>query len=107
MDYSSPSKEPSGYCSTVSGGSSLESFFEGCDDNDEILELIKNRLEYGRRKYGHGVQVETSPSKTTVVGWTESRSKEWETLLLEDALDAMICGAAAMIRLRRVNTRKN
>ena len=66
------------------------------DDNEEIMNMLKQRLELGQKRYGHGVRVNDD---TTQWG-TEENS--WELMMLEEALDGMIYSAAAMIRLRRM-----
>tara|TARA_Y100000389_G_scaffold201059_2_gene242878 strand:+ start:4329 stop:4550 length:222 start_codon:yes stop_codon:yes gene_type:complete len=65
------------------------------DDNKEIMELLKKRLDLGRERYGHGVRVDDDTRE-----WgTEENS--WELMMLEEALDGMIYSAAAMIRIIR------
>lgn len=65
------------------------------DDNEEILEMLKKRLELGKTRYGHGVRVNDDTRE-----WgTEQNS--WELMMLEEALDGMIYSAAAMIRVLR------
>ena len=76
------------------------------DDNEEILAIIKkmldSRLQFGRKKYGHGVIVNEDTQKYG----TEADS--WEMMHLEEALDGMIYSAAAMIRvLRKKNMLSN
>ena len=65
------------------------------DDNDEITELIKQRMDLGRNRYGHGVRVSDD---TTQYGTDKDA---WELMALEEILDGMIYSAAAIIRLRR------
>ena len=65
------------------------------DDNEEIMELIKGRLQLGRERYGHGVRVNDD---TRTFG---TESDNWELMLLEEVLDAQIYCAAAMIRLMK------
>jgi phage terminase large subunit GpA-like protein len=66
------------------------------DDNAEILRLVQERLALGRQRYGHGVRVDDDVSKFTSDG-----SNEWETMMLEEALDGMVYAAACMIRVKR------
>ena len=61
------------------------------DDNKEIIDLINERMSFGADKYGHGVQVDDS-------------SIDWETMMMEEALDGMIYAAAQLIRLKRMKT---
>tara|TARA_Y100000389_G_scaffold94455_2_gene91110 strand:- start:1170 stop:1415 length:246 start_codon:yes stop_codon:yes gene_type:complete len=65
------------------------------DDNEEIKELIKQRMDLGKQRYGHGVKVDDD---TTQYGTDKDA---WELMALEEILDGMIYSAAAIIRLRR------
>ena len=65
------------------------------DDNEEIMKLLRERLELGKYRYGHGVRVDDD---TTQLGTKEN---SWEMMMLEEALDGMIYSAAAMIRVLR------
>lgn len=65
------------------------------DDNDEIIELLKARLELGRSRYNHGVRVDDNVTDYGPV------SNDWELMALEEALDGMIYSAAAIIRIQR------
>tara|TARA_B100000945_G_scaffold274189_1_gene237473 strand:- start:91 stop:411 length:321 start_codon:yes stop_codon:yes gene_type:complete len=64
------------------------------DDNEEILNLLKDRLKLGRERYGHGVRVNDD---TTQWG---TQSNDWELMAIEEVLDGLIYSAAAIIRLR-------
>lgn len=65
------------------------------DDNEEIKELIRQRMDLGQKRYGHGVKVNDD---TTQYGTDQDA---WELMALEEILDGMIYSAAAIIRLRR------
>ena len=65
------------------------------DDNEEIMELLRKRLELGKRRYGHGVRVNDDTRQ-----WG-TETNDWELMMLEEALDGMIYSAAAMIRVMR------
>ena len=65
------------------------------DDNEEIIALIRGRLDIGRDRYGHGVQVNDD---TTQYG-TDQNS--WVLMALEEALDGAIYLAAQMIKIQR------
>ena len=65
------------------------------DDNEEIKELIRQRMDLGQKRYGHGVKVDDD---TTQYGTDQDA---WELMALEEILDGMIYSAAAIIRLRR------
>lgn len=66
------------------------------DDNKEILDLLKGRLDLGKKRYGHGVKIDDD---ITQYG---PENDDWELMALEEALDGMIYSAAAMIRLQRI-----
>jgi len=70
------------------------------DDNEEILELLKKRLELGKNTYGHGVIVNQD---TTDFGTEED---DWELMALEEMLDGLIYTTASIIRYRRKNEKK-
>lgn len=63
------------------------------DDNEEILSLLKARMELGKKRYGHGVRIHDDTRQ-----WGTQRDS-WEEMMLEEALDGMIYSAAAMLRL--------
>ena len=65
------------------------------DDNDEIMKLLKERLELGKKKYGHGVKVDQN---TQDFGTAED---DWELMALEEMLDGLIYTTASIIRYRR------
>ena len=71
------------------------------DDNEEILNLLKDRLKLGRERYGHGVRVNDD---TTQWG---TPSNDWELMAIEEVLDGLIYSAAAIIRLRRIKDVNN
>lgn len=66
------------------------------DDNDEILNLLKGRLELGRTRYGHGVKINDDITKYG------PEHNDWELMALEEALDGMIYSAAAIIKIQRL-----
>ena len=65
------------------------------DDNDEILEMLKSRLELGKARYGHGVVIDQN---TQDFGTKED---DWELMALEEMLDGLIYTTASIIRYRR------
>jgi len=68
------------------------------DDNSEILELLKERMQMGIKKYGHGVKV---GQNTKDFGTSED---DWELMALEEMLDGLIYTTASIIRYRRKKT---
>lgn len=65
------------------------------DDNNEIVDLLKSRLDLGRSRYNHGVIIDDD---VTTYG---PENNDWELMALEEALDGMIYSAAAIIRIQR------
>lgn len=74
---------------------------QNADDNDEIMNLLKSRLDLGKERYNHGVRVDDD---VTEYG---PENNDWELMALEEALDGMIYSAAAIIRLRRKKQRNS
>ena len=64
------------------------------DRNDEIRELINERLELGRERYGHGIR----PSDDTRQWGTKVDS--WAEMALEEALDLAIYLSAELLRVQ-------
>ena len=65
------------------------------DDNEEIMNMIKDRLELGKSRYGHGVVVNQN---TQEFGTKED---DWELMALEEMLDGLIYTTASIIRYKR------
>ena len=67
------------------------------DDNDEIMFLLKERLQIGRDRYGHGIRVmdDTREWGTPADSWAE--------MGLEEALDLCLYLSAAIVRLRHAD----
>ena len=65
---------------------------ETLDDNAQILELLKQRLELGRERYGHGVRVHDD---TTQYG---TKTNNWDEMAFEEILDGLIYAAAAYLQ---------
>ena len=68
---------------------------EDADDNGEILDMLRDRMNMGYRKYGNGVQVDRD---TKDFGTPHD---DWELMALEEMLDGLIYSTAAIIRYRR------
>lgn len=69
------------------------------DDNDAILSLIKERMELGKKRYGHGVRVDDDTRE-----WG-TKEDSWAEMALEEALDGMIYLAASIHRI--LKSKKN
>lgn len=65
------------------------------DDNTEILELLKDRMAMGVKKYGHGVRINQNTQDFGTV------NDDWELMALEEMLDGLIYTTASIIRYRR------
>ena len=72
---------------------------EMSDDNKEIMELLNERLKIGKERYGHGVIVDDDTRKYGTA------DNNWETMMMEEALDGMIYAAAQLIRIKRQRMR--
>ncbi|NBP66318.1 MAG: hypothetical protein EBU66_16915 [Bacteroidetes bacterium] len=64
------------------------------DCNEEIMALIKERLEIGRQNYGHGL-IQNSKNKEKQYDWLKES--------LEEALDMSIYLCAKIIEIRNKN----
>ena len=67
------------------------------DQNEEILKLIKERMDLGLKRYGHGVQVNDDTRQ-----WG-TKKDNWSEMALEEVLDGMIYMAAQIIRILKNN----
>lgn len=66
------------------------------DDNERILELIKERLAVGEKRYGHGLRNQDNTKQ-----WGTKRDS-WLEMGLEEILDLSIYIATALIRYDEV-----
>lgn len=69
------------------------------DINEEIMDLIRSRLEIGKTRYGHGIVLEDD---TTKYG-TERNS--WTIMALEEILDMAVYVSARLIQVLREEER--
>ena len=65
------------------------------DDNEEIIDLIKERLDKGAAEYGHGIRV-----KDNTTNWG-TKTDSWTEMGLEEAIDLSIYLAAQILRVMR------
>lgn len=63
------------------------------DDNKEIMSLLQERLNVGKYRYGHGVRINDDTN--------QYGTPDWETMMMEEALDGMIYSAVCLIKIRR------
>jgi hypothetical protein len=66
------------------------------DDNIVLLKLLKDRLNLGRERYGHGVRIDDDIGQYGPQG-----GNNWELMAEEELLDGMIYLGANLIRRRR------
>lgn len=69
------------------------------DVNEEIMDLIRSRLEIGKTRYGHGIVIDDD---TTKYG-TERNS--WTIMALEEILDMAVYVSARLIQVLREEER--
>ena len=63
------------------------------DDNERILGLIKERMDIGVERYGHGLRQGDDTRQ-----WG-TKKDSWNEMALEEVLDGMIYLAAQLIRI--------
>ena len=68
------------------------------DQNEEILNLIKVRMDLWLQRYGHGVRINDD---TTQWG---TKKDNWSEMALEEILDGMIYMAAQILRILKNKT---
>jgi len=68
----------------------------GVTCSDYIRTMLSNRLDVGRKRYGHGVIVDSDTSQ-----WTENKTDDWLSMADEEFYDGLIYLAAARIRHER------
>jgi hypothetical protein len=73
---------------------------EDKDDNAQIIERIKQRLEIGFETYGHGVRIQDD---TTQYGTSRD---DWAAMSEEEILDGLIYAAAAAIKQERIQEKR-
>jgi hypothetical protein len=62
------------------------------DDNQRILEIIKERMKVGQERYGHGMRIDDD---TKQYG---TRKNSWTEMGLEEILDLVIYLSAQILR---------
>jgi hypothetical protein len=65
------------------------------DDNEEILNIIKQRLQVGQETYGHGIRVNDDTRQ-----WG-TKNDSWGEMGLEEILDLTLYLAAQILRYER------
>ena len=66
------------------------------DDNNEIIQLIQDRMKVGIERYGHGMRVDDDTTQY------ETEEDCWLEMCLQELLDAIVYVTAALIRTQRI-----
>jgi len=70
------------------------------EDNPEILELIKERMELGKKRYGHGI---IANDDTRQYG---TKTDSWTEMGLEEVLDMTLYLAAQIVRIMKAENQE-
>ena len=67
-----------------------------------ILDKINKRLDFGRKKYGHGIQIhdDTTQYKSK---WDECSAQNWLMMAYEEMLDGCVYFSAEIIRAEKAD----
>lgn len=69
-------------------------------NKDWLLGLLIERLEFGRKKYGHGVRIDSTKLNDYNNNWTDSiKQMDWASMMLEEAMDGMVYITAEILRI--------
>lgn len=68
----------------------------GADHNEQVMELLKERLAIGRKRYGHGIRAHDDTRQ-----WG-TKSNSWTEMGLEEVLDLSLYLSAQIIRIREL-----
>jgi len=71
------------------------------DVNEEIMDLIRSRLEIGKERYGHGIVLDDD---TTKYG---TGRNSWTIMALEEILDMAVYVSARLIQVLREEERRS
>ena len=67
------------------------------DNKGVMLEKLQKRLDFGRKKYGHGVKINNDTSKYTK-DWDECSAQNWLMMAYEEMLDGCVYFSAEILR---------
>ena len=68
------------------------------DEKQKIIELLEKRLDFGYKKYGHGVRIYSNINEYNT-NWNNSvTDMNWSNMMIEEALDGLIYIMAEVIR---------
>ena len=70
------------------------------DDNNEIIQLIQDRMKVGVERYGHGMRVDDDTTQY------DTEQDSWLEMCLQELLDAIVYVTAALIRTQRSTNNK-
>lgn len=76
----------------------LERAIPSIDKRDELLQMVDKRLDFGKKKYGHGVRVFSDINEYKTDWNKDIKDMDWTTMAIEEALDGLVYLAAEMIR---------
>lgn len=71
------------------------------EDNPEILKLLIERMELGKKRYGHGIRANDD---TRQFG---TKDDSWTEMGLEEVLDLTLYLAAQIIRILKAENEQN
>jgi len=77
----------------------LEDRTVSCEDQEDIISNINKRLNFGSRKYGHGIII-NDDTKKYASDWDESSAQDWLAMAVEENCDQMVYFAAAIIKAK-------
>ena len=67
---------------------------------DEILEKIDKRLDFGKKKYGHGIIIEDDTTKYSN-NWDKCSAQNWLMMGYEEMLDGCVYLSAELLRAQK------
>ena len=67
------------------------------DRREDIIDKINKRLDFGRNKYGHGMQIHDDTTQYSSK-WDKCSAQNWLMMAYEEMLDGCIYFAAEIIR---------
>uniref|UniRef100_A0A6C0KEI7 Uncharacterized protein n=1 Tax=viral metagenome TaxID=1070528 RepID=A0A6C0KEI7_9ZZZZ len=67
------------------------------DQNEEILRLIRQRMDIGLERYGHGIRIDDDTRQ-----WGTNQNS-WQEMALEELIDGIVYQTAALLRFQKEN----
>ena len=75
------------------------------DSQDNMLDKVSKRLDFGRKKYGHGIIIEDDTTQYAS-NWDECSAQNWLMMMFEETLDAAVYASAELIRAKKKDMSK-